>query len=41
MANIKKILMFTKIGGKEYIKVPSRLANNLDFDGKPISCEIK
>lgn len=29
------------IDGKEYIEAPSRLANNLDFDGKPISCKVK
>jgi len=29
------------IDGKEYIEGASRLANNLDFNGKPISCEVK
>ena len=29
------------IDGKEYIEGASRLANNLDSNGKPISCEVK
>lgn len=29
------------IDGKEYIEGALRLANNLDLNGKPISCEVK
>ncbi len=29
------------IDGKEFIEGPLRLSINLDFDGKPIPCEMK